>query len=89
MSPTVKKKPIQVYLRPDQLDSLRSLSRRRGESIAGLVREGVDRLLEDLPPEEDPLLEIIALYDSGVGDLAEKHDDYLAEMIQGENQGDG
>jgi hypothetical protein len=46
-------------------------------------------LLEDLPPEEDPLLEIIALYDSGVGDLAEKHDDYLAETIQEENQGDG
>ncbi len=85
----MKKRPIQVYLRRDQLDSLRSLSRRRGESIAGLVREGVDRLLEDLPPEEDPLLEIIALYDSGVGDLAEKHDDYLTGMIQGENQGDG
>ena len=88
MSSTTKK-PIQIYLRPDQLDSLRALSRRRGESIAGLVRDGVDRLLENLPPEEDPLLEIVALYDSGVGDLAEKHDDYLAEMIQEENQGDG
>ena len=38
-------------------------------------------LLEGLPPEEDPLLDIIGLYDSGTGDLAENHDEHLVGMI--------
>jgi hypothetical protein len=38
-------------------------------------------LLEGLPPDDDPLLDIIGLYDSGSGDLAEKHDEYLVAMI--------
>jgi hypothetical protein len=76
-----KKKPLQVYLRQDQFVALRSVAERRGESIAALVREGVDMLLDGLPPDEDPLLDIIGLYDSGNGDLAEKHDEYLVAMI--------
>jgi len=83
------KKPLQIYLRSDQMDALRSLSKRRGESMAELVREGVDRILEEVPPEENPLLDIIGIFDSGVGDLAEKHDEFLAKMIQEENQGGG
>lgn len=83
------KKPLQIYLRSDQIDALRSLSKRRGESMAELVREGVDRILEEIPPEENPLLDIIGIFDSGVGDLAEKHDEFLANMIQEENQGGG
>jgi len=82
-----KKKPLQVYLRVDQLDALRAQSRRRGESVAALVRRGVDRLLDEIPPEEDPLLEVIGLYDSGLGDLSEKHDQYLAQLIEEENRG--
>ena len=81
-----KKKPIQIYLREDQMETLRRVAERRGESITALVRQGVDLLLEGLPPQEDPLLEIIALYDSGLGDLAEKHDEYLAETIKGESR---
>ena len=83
------KMPLQVYLRSDQLDALRALSKRRGESIAGLVREGVDRLLDEVPPEEDPLLEVVGLYDSGIGDLSEKHDEVLAKMIEQENRRGG
>lgn len=81
------KKPIQVYLRQDQLEALRAMSSRRGESIAGLVRDGVDKLLDEIPLEEDPLMDIIGIYDSGIGDLAEKHDEYLTQMIKEENQG--
>ena len=54
--------------------------------MAGLVREGVDNLLQEVPPEEDPLLEVVGLYDSGIGDLSEKHDEYIAQMIEEENQ---
>lgn len=81
------KKPLQVYLRTDQLDALRALAKRRGESMAGLVRVGVDKLLQEVPPEEDPLLDVVGIYDSGIGDLSEKHDEYIAQMIEEENQG--
>ncbi len=80
------KKPLQVYLRTDQLDALRALAKRRGESMAGLIRVGVDNLLQEVPPEEDPLMEVVGLYDSGIGDLSEKHDEYIAQMIEEENQ---
>jgi len=79
-----KKKSIQIYLRQDQVEALRMVSERRGESFAALVREGVDLFLDNLPSDEDPLLDIVGLYDSGIGDLAEKHDDYLTRMIQEE-----
>jgi hypothetical protein len=54
--------------------------------MAALVRQGVDLLLEGLPPDEDPLLDIVGLFDSGRGDLAEKHDAILEELI-GEETG--
>lgn len=80
------KKPLQVYLRADQLEALRALAKRRGESMAGLIRVGVDNLLQEVSPEEEPLLEVVGLYDSGIGDLSEKHDEYIAQMIEEENQ---
>lgn len=83
---TLTKKPLQIYLRPKQLAALRALAERRGVSLAELVRQGVDRLLADLPVEEDPLWDIVGLFDSGVGDLAEKHDEYLAQMIEEESR---
>jgi hypothetical protein len=80
-----KKKPMQIYLREDQVKALRAVAKRRGESMAALVREGVDKLLAEIPPDEDPLLDIIDLYDSGRGDLAEKHDEHLVKMIKEES----
>jgi hypothetical protein len=78
-------KPIQVYLRPEQIESLRAIAERRKISMAELIRQGVDRVLEDVPAEEDPLWDIIGTFDSGLGDLAEKHDEYLARLIHEEN----
>jgi hypothetical protein len=83
-----KKKPVQIYLREDQVKALRILVERLGESMAALVREGVDKLLNELPPEEDPLLDLLGLYDSGRGDLVEKHNEYLARMIKEESLGE-
>jgi hypothetical protein len=73
---------IQVYLRPEQLAALRALARRRGVSISDLVCQGVDRVLAEIPPEEDPLWDIVGMFDSGLGDLAEKHDEYLVSIIR-------
>lgn len=78
---SLTKKPIQVYLRPEQLDRLRAVAERRNVSVAELVRQGVDRLLEEIPVEDDPLLEIIGLVEGGPEDLAERHDAYLAAAI--------
>ena len=86
MTVKLSKKPLQIYLRQDQLDILRGLARRRSASLAELVRQGVDRLLADIPVEEDPLLDIVGMFDSGLGDLAEKHDDYLVQYEMESNQ---
>lgn len=72
-------KPFQVRMRPEQHAQLQELAARRGVSVTHLVREGVDRLLASIPADEDPLLDIIGLIDSGPSDLSERHDDYLAE----------
>lgn len=76
---TLVKKTIQVYLEAQQLASLRALAEQRQVSIAALMRESVDLLLAQIPVEEDPLMAIVALGDAGESDLAERHDDYLAE----------
>jgi hypothetical protein len=83
---TVTRMPIQVYLRPEQLQALRSLARRRNLAVAELIRRGVDRLLAEVPAEEDPLWDIVGLVQSGPSNLAEKHDEYVAEMIADENR---
>lgn len=81
------KKPIQVYLRPQQLDALRALAGRRRCAVAELIRQGVDRVLAEIRPEEDPLWDIIGMFDSGLGDLAEKHDEYLVRWLREEQGG--
>jgi hypothetical protein len=80
------KKPIQVYLRQEQLDSLRALSEKQEVSLAELVRQSVDKFLAETPIEDDPLWDIINLGQSDVGDLALRHDYYLAEIEQEDNQ---
>ncbi len=74
---TLTKKPIHVYLRSEQLEALRRMALQRDVPIAELIRQGVDRLLDEAPVEKDPLWDIVGMADSGLGDLAEKHDDYL------------
>jgi hypothetical protein len=79
-------KPFQIYLREGQIESLRALAKRRDQPIAELVRQGVDLLLATIPVEEDPLLDIVGMFDSGMGDLALDHDRYLAESEMEDNQ---
>ncbi len=86
MAALAKKKPLQVYLRPDQIEPLRALAQRRKTSLAELVRQGVDRILVEVPVEEDPLWDIVGLGDSGLGDLSVEHDRYLAEWEAEDNQ---
>ncbi|QLQ05216.1 MAG: ribbon-helix-helix domain-containing protein [Anaerolineae bacterium] len=83
---TLSKRPLQVYLRPDQVDALRALARKRDVSLAELVREGVDRVIADLPIEDDPLWDIVDLGASGIRDMAANHDRYLVDGERADNQ---
>lgn len=81
----VNKHPLQVYVRPEQIAALRHLAERRGVSVAELVRQGIDEILANVAPEEDPLLDIIGMIKSGPSDVSEKHDEYLTKWVLEDN----
>lgn len=85
MGSTLTKKPVQVYLRPEQLEALRYQARRRNVTVAALVRQGVDRILAEVPPEQDSLWDIVGMVKAGPSHVSEKHDEYLAQMTCDEN----
>lgn len=79
-----ERKPLQVYLDPEQDRALRVLAQRQKVSLAELVRRGVDRYLaEALPPEKDPSLRLIGIGSSGRDDLSIRHDQVLAAHAAG------
>jgi len=76
----------QIQLRDDQFESLRRLAVRRGVSMAAVIRESVDSVLsrEAVSGEaatKRRALEAIGAFDSGLGDLSDRHDDYIAEAV--------
>lgn len=76
---TLKKRPIQIYLEPGQDNLLEILSKKRGVSKAAIIRSGIEKILRELPIEEDPAMGIVGLGSSGKGDLSEKHDKYITK----------
>jgi hypothetical protein len=83
---TLAMKPMQIHFRPAQVETARAVASRRGVSFAELVRQALDNFLAEMPAEEDSLWNIIGSFDSGLGDLAEKHDEYLARTIARESR---
>ena len=75
---SLKKKPIQIYIDPGQDDVLQTLSKKKGISKAAIIRESLEKMLKELPVDEDPAMGIIGLGSSGKGDLSDKHDKYLS-----------
>ncbi len=78
---TLKKRPIQIYLEPGQDNLLEILSKKRGVSKAAIIRDGIEKILRELPVEEDPAMGLVGLGSSGKGDLSEKHDRYIAKHV--------
>ncbi len=76
---TLTKQPLQIYLKPAQDQALRARAEREGVSLAELIRRSIDKYLAELPPEDDPAMDLIGLGRSGRGDLSSNHDRYLAE----------
>jgi len=78
---------VQVQLSEAQLRALREAAAREEASIAEMVRRAIDRWLaaSDAPSPDDRVR--VALnapsFRTGVPDLAERHDHYLAEGDDG------
>ena len=76
----------QIQLTAAQAEGLRRLARRRGVSMAQLIRESVDQTLE--ATDRDVLWErafaVVGKYvdKDGATDVAERHDEYLADAYQ-------
>jgi hypothetical protein len=80
---------IQVQLTKEQERMLKDLARLRGESISALIREGIEHVLD--PERErrrrrkDAMLAFIGCLGpspDGATDVSERHDDYLADIIE-------
>jgi len=77
----------QVQLTERQIESLRRLSAKTGESIAELVRRGVELYLGgQLLPSRDDRIErarrIAGRFSSGRKDVSTHHDRHLAEAFE-------
>ena len=76
----------QISLEPEQAERLRRLARERGVSMAHLVREAIDRTYGGplAPPTRAEQWErawsAVGCGHSGLGDVSERHDDYLDEI---------
>jgi hypothetical protein len=83
MEKAPKKKPVQVYL-DHKLDAgLSFVADRMNISKAEIIRRSLEEYLPHaVPPEDDPLMEMIGLAgedNAGPADGAENHDYYLAK----------
>ncbi|MEW5872946.1 MAG: hypothetical protein AB1894_27045 [Chloroflexota bacterium] len=78
-------RPIQVYLEERQSRALRSLAKNQKTTLSELIRRGVDLVLSQIPPEEDPAYKIIALGESDFDDLSINHDQHILQILEEES----
>ena len=74
----------QIQLTERQTQRLKALAKERGVSMAELIRESVDKLLNspeaiDLEERKRRAIAAAGKFHSGLPDLATNHDHYLAE----------
>ncbi len=77
----------QIQLPEQDLAELRRLAAEEGVSVSELVRRGVKHVLEGKRrPSREELWEramkVVGKYRSGKSDVAQRHDDYLAEAYE-------
>ena len=75
----------QIQLREDQSKKLKEMAAKYNVSVAELIRQSIDMLIQsgdELTQAEKRkrALNIIGIGDSGLGDLSINHDKYLAEI---------
>jgi hypothetical protein len=79
---TLKKKPIQIYIEPQQDSALVHFAQKKGVSKAEIIRESLERYLREIPLEDDPAMGLIGLGKSKRKDLSERHNEHLARYIR-------
>jgi hypothetical protein len=77
----------QIQLTELQAESLKAAAARRGVSMAELIRQSVDQLLEKTgEPSRKELRQRAAAaagrFRSSAGDVSIRHDDYLADAVR-------
>jgi len=78
---------IQVQVTAAQADFLRALGAEKGRSLADLVREAVDGLIQEyqgIDPEtrRASALGVVGRFRSGLCDVAAEHDRYLGDAFE-------
>lgn len=80
-----------LYLEPEELQALKTEAKAKGMSVNEMVRRLIRDYLERrqiLPPvPREAYLKIVALGSSGVKDISENHDKYLADALRREHSG--
>jgi len=73
---------MQVQLTEEQVDALTERARAAHQPIAAVVREAVDALIaaDQRSMRHERAVAAIGGFHSGLGDLAERHDEYLDGM---------
>jgi len=82
----LKKKPIQIYIEPQQDYVLGNLAKKKGLSKAEIIRRSLEKFLREIPLEEDPGMGLIGLGNSGKKNLSDHHDKYLARYARQKNK---
>ena len=74
----------QIQLTEEQARALKEMAVRRGVSMAELIRESVQRLIEEREEAEKwrRALEVLGKYRDGASDVSINHDKYLDEAYE-------
>jgi len=75
---------VQIQFSDDQVSHLEARAAAAGESVAAVVRAAVDvqRAGDERRRRIDAALSVAGKYRSGLTDVSERHDDYIAEAIE-------
>ena len=75
----------QIQLTPQQMSGLQQLAVKRKVSMAELVRQGVDHILQEADRERAKQIEralaAVGRFQSDASDVSTRHDDYFVEAI--------
>ena len=75
----LRRKPLQIYIEPQQNKVLEILSKKEKVSKAEIIRKSLDEFLKEIPVEEDPALGLVGLGKSGKMNLSDQHNKYLVK----------
>ena len=82
----------QIQLTEAESEALKNEARRRGVSVAELIRQSVDRFLAQhdggtaQAAGRLSALEVVGRFHSGLTDVSARHDDYFVEAALGDRQ---